>query len=109
VPSGALGAEFTGDAIVALHGSWAARPAGAFRGDPSTRRPPALVRVRFRGDTVQGVEPLVSGFQLDDGERWAQPAGVAFGPDGALYFTSDGGDTEGLFRLWRTAPANGAP
>jgi len=57
--------------------------------------------VRFRDGVAQGVEALVSGFQLDNGERWARPAGVAFGPDGALYFTSDGGDTQGLFRLRR--------
>jgi glucose/arabinose dehydrogenase len=50
---------------------------------------------------AQGVENLVSGFQRDNGERWARPVGVAFGPDGALYFTSDGGATEGLFRLRR--------
>jgi len=104
VPPGALGPEFTGDAIVALHGSWGTRPAGAFLGKPSTRRPPALVRVRFRDGTAQGVEPLVSGFQLDDGARWARPAGVAFGPDGALYFTSDDGETQGLFRLRRELP-----
>jgi glucose/arabinose dehydrogenase len=106
VPPGALGPELTGDAIVALHGSWGTRPFGAFLGDPSTRRPPALVRVRFRDDEAQRVETLVSGFQLDDGERWARPAGVAFGPDGALYFTSDDGDTQGLFRLRReSSPA----
>jgi glucose/arabinose dehydrogenase len=63
-----------------------------------------LLGVRFRDGAARGVEPLVSGFQLDDGERWARPAGVAFGPDGALYFTSDGGDTEGLFRLRRGLP-----
>jgi glucose/arabinose dehydrogenase len=54
---------------------------------------------------AQGVEELVSGFQLDNGKRWARPVGVAFGPDGALYFTSDGGATEGLFRLRRLPPA----
>jgi glucose/arabinose dehydrogenase len=44
------------------------------------------------------VDALVGGFQLVDGGRWARPAGAAFGPDGALYFTSDAG-TEGLFRV----------
>jgi glucose/arabinose dehydrogenase len=46
------------------------------------------------------VDVLVSGFQLPNGKRWARPAGVAFGPDGALYFSSDN-DAEGLFRLKR--------
>jgi glucose/arabinose dehydrogenase len=105
VPPGALDPEFTGDAIVALHGSWATWPSGSAFGNPATRRPPALVRVRFRNGVAQGVEALVSGFQLDNGERWARPVGVAFGPDGALYFTSDGGDTQGLFRVRRESPA----
>jgi glucose/arabinose dehydrogenase len=41
---------------------------------------------------------LVTGFQLSNGDRWARPIGVAVGPDGALYFTSDS-ETHGLFRL----------
>jgi glucose/arabinose dehydrogenase len=104
VPPGALDPEFTGDAVVALHGSWATRPSGGAFGDRATRRPPGLVLVRFRERVAQGVEDLVSGFQLANGKRWARPAGVAFGPDGALYFTSDGGTTEGLFRLRRLSP-----
>jgi glucose/arabinose dehydrogenase len=47
---------------------------------------------------VQGVEDLISGFQLDNGDRWARPVGVAFGPDGALYFSSESG-VNALFRL----------
>ena len=104
VPPGALDPESTGDAVVALHGSWGTRPSGGALGDPATRRPPGLVRVRFRDGAAQGVETLVSGFQLDSGARWARPVGVAFGPDGALYFTSDGGDVQGLFRLRRLSP-----
>jgi glucose/arabinose dehydrogenase len=104
VPPGALDPEFTGDAVVALHGSWGTRPSGGASGDRATRRPPGLVLVRFREGVARGVEDLVSGFQLDNGERWARPVGVAFGPDGALYFTSDGGTTEGLFRLRRKPP-----
>jgi len=37
-------------------------------------------------------------FQSESGARWARPVGVAFGPDGALYFSSDSG-INGLFRL----------
>lgn len=102
VPPGALGPELVGDAVVALHGSWARQPSGGALGDPATRRPPQLVVVRFGGgaDPIR-VENLVSGFQLTNGARWARPAGVALGPDGALYFTSDAA-VMGLFRL-RTA------
>jgi glucose/arabinose dehydrogenase len=101
VPPGALDSQFAGDAVVALHGSWGTRPSGGAFGNRTTRRPPGLVRVRFRDGVAQGVEDLVSGFQLANGERWARPVGIAFGSDGALYFTSDGGTTEGLFRLRR--------
>ena len=100
VPKGALDKSLVGDAIVALHGSWGTKPGGGFFGDASTRRDPKIVAVRFKDGQVQRVDDLVSGFQLENGERWARPVGVAIGPDGALYFTSDS-DTHGLFRLKR--------
>ncbi len=98
VPAGALASGYAGDAVVALRGSWGTRPSGGAWGDRASRRPPKLVRVRFADGRASGVEDLVSGFQRPDGERWARPVGVTFGPDGALYFTSDDG-IEGLFRL----------
>ena len=98
VPENALDRRFEGDAIVALHGSRATRPTGRAYGDRATRRPPKLVRIRFTNGIAQAVEDLVSGFQLSGGKRWARPVGVAIGPDGALYFSSDGG-TNALFRL----------
>jgi glucose/arabinose dehydrogenase len=101
VPEGAMDEGLMGDAIVALHGSWATRPAGGFGGDPATRWAPKLVVVDFEQGRAQGVHDLVTGFQLPDGKRWARPVGVAIGPDGALYFTSDSG-VEGLFRLRRS-------
>ncbi len=98
VPSGALDARFANNAIVALHGSWATRPGGRWLGSRATRRPPKLVMVQFIDGEATGVVDVVSGFQRADGTRLARPAGVAVGPDGALYFTSDT-RTEGLFRL----------
>jgi glucose/arabinose dehydrogenase len=98
VPEDGLDPDLALDAVVALHGSWGTRPHGGFRGDPATRRPPKLMVVRFEDGEAQRVEDLVTGFQLEDGERWARPVGVAIGPDGALYFTSDSG-INGLFRL----------
>jgi glucose/arabinose dehydrogenase len=98
VPAGALDARLENDAVVALRGSWGTQPSGKARGDPATRRPPKLVRVRFEDAMAVGVDDLVTGFQLADGDRWARPVGVAIGPDGALYFTSDSG-AQALFRL----------
>ena len=99
-PKGAMDERLEFDAAVALHGSWGTQPGGGFIGRPSTRRPPKLVVVRFLNGQAARVDDLVTGFQLPDGERWARPAGVAFGPDGALYFSSDSA-ANGLFRLRR--------
>lgn len=98
VPKGALGKALEFDAIVALRGSWGTQPTGGYIGNPATRRPPKLVVVRFKDGEAVRVDDLVTGFQLADGDRWARPVGVAIGPDGALYFTSDS-ETNGLFRL----------
>ena len=100
IPEGAQLEGLEGDAVVALHGSWGTKPSGGFFGSAASRRPPSLQRVRFDGDRLVRLEPLISGFQRADGSRWARPLGVGVGPDGALYFTSDGG-TNGLFRLRR--------
>ncbi|HEY9199494.1 MAG TPA: PQQ-dependent sugar dehydrogenase [Gammaproteobacteria bacterium] len=98
VPDGALDKRLKHDAVVALRGSWGTRPGGGALGDPASRRPPKLVAVRFADGRAQRVDDLLTGFQSPDGERWARPVGVAIGPDGALYFTSDSG-LEGLYRL----------
>jgi len=101
IPGGALDKRFAGNAVVALRGSWGTRPHGAGSGDKATRRPPRLMMVHFDKGEAQNVEDFVSGFQRSNGKRLARPVGVAIGPDGALYFSSDS-NTEGLFRL---APA----
>lgn len=99
VPAGAMDPRFTGNAIVALHGSWATRPKGGMFGKKATRRPPALVMVQFdQGKATGSVSEILTGLQRPDGERLLRPAGVAIGPDGALYFTSDS-SLQGLFRL----------
>lgn len=98
VPDGALDARFEGNAIVALRGSWGTRPTGSAAGDPASRRPPRLMMVVFREGEATGVEEVLGGLQRDNGQRLARPVGVAVGPDGALYFTSDSG-LQGLFRL----------
>lgn len=98
VPTSAMDKRFQHDAIVALRGSWGTRPSGGFFGDPASRRSPKLVIVRFKNGIAKRVDDLVTGFQLANGSRWARPVGVAIGPDGAVYFTSDSG-INGLFRL----------
>lgn len=100
VPRGAMDAQLEFDAAVALRGSWGTQPGGGFIGRAATRRPPKIVVVRFEDGQAVRVDDLITGFQLPDGERWARPAGVAIGPDGALYFSSDSG-IDGVFRLKR--------
>lgn len=98
VPDGALGGRLTGDAVVALHGSWATRPHGDSSGSAASRREPSIVAVRFENGHAERVDDLLRGLQVADGRRWLRPVGVAFGPDGALYITSDQG-LSGLLRL----------
>lgn len=100
VSKGAMDARLEFDAVVALHGSWGTQPSGGYIGRAATRRAPKIVVVRFQDGQAMRVDDLITGFQLPDGERWARPAGVAIGPDGALYFSSDS-DINGLFRLKR--------
>jgi len=101
VSKGAMDSQLEFDAIVALRGSWGTKPSGGYFGDAASRRPPKIVAVRFDDGKARRVDDLVTGFQDAQGERWARPVGVAVGPDGALYFTSDSG-VNGLFRLRRT-------
>lgn len=99
VPPGAFDGAPENGAVVALHGSWATQPAGGFLGNKRTRRPPWIALVHFDHGKAQRITPLIEGFQNTDGERLARPIGLVFGADGALYFTSDGGSVEGLFRF----------
>ena len=98
VPANALDERFQENALVALKGSWGTQPSGGMSGKKSTRRPPAVLMVQFSNGKAAGVVSVISGFQRPGGARLARPVGVAIGPDGALYFTSDT-HTEGLFRL----------
>ena len=101
VPPGSLPPEMVGSAVVAIHGSWATKPRGGYWGDKATRRPPHIALVHFVKEQAAEVFVLIEGFQDATGNRLARPMGIAFTADGTLYFTSDGGAVEGLFRLSR--------
>mgnify|MGYP001553939027 CR=1 FL=1 len=90
--------HLAGHALVALHGSWATQPRRDSSGSRSSRRPPEIVMVQFENGEATGVEEVVRGFQLDNGQRWVRPVGLALGPDNAIYISSDAG-IEGIFRL----------
>jgi glucose/arabinose dehydrogenase len=99
IPAGAMDPRFEGNAIVALRGSWGTQPKGGMFGSKATRRPPGLVMVQFdNGKPTGSVSRVLKGLQRPDGRRLLRPVGVATGPDGALYFTSDS-HLQGLFRL----------
>jgi glucose/arabinose dehydrogenase len=94
-----LKAAWEHSALVALHGSWGV-PAG---GGDADRRHPKIVLVEFKDGRATGkVTDLLTGFQNAKGERVARPVGLAFGPDDALYFTSDA-EGEGVYRLTLTS------
>jgi glucose/arabinose dehydrogenase len=100
IPADAADEHLAGNAIVALRGSWGTRPSGGMFGARATRRPPKIVMVVFDEGKAQQVVDLVTGLQRPNGERLARPVGVAIGPDGSLYITSDA-HLQGLFRLRR--------
>lgn len=104
IPAGAMDPRFEGNAIVALRGSWGTQPKGGMFGSKATRRPPGLVMVQFdNGKPTGSVSRILKGLQRPDGKRLLRPVGVATGPDGALYFTSDS-HLQGLLRLRAAQP-----
>lgn len=102
IPQHSMFKNIIHSAVVALRGSWATRPSWNYKTAAASRRKPKLVVVNFdKNNQATGVTDLLTGFQLENGNRWARPVGVGTGPDGALYFTSDSG-VNGLFRIRKT-------
>jgi glucose/arabinose dehydrogenase len=86
-------AEYRGDAIVALKGSWN-------RSDPTGYK---LVRVKFeKGKPVGWYDNFMTGFWVEGDDRavvWGRPADVTQAAGGVLYVVDDTGGT-----IWRVTP-----
>ncbi|HKU91649.1 MAG TPA: YbhB/YbcL family Raf kinase inhibitor-like protein [Steroidobacteraceae bacterium] len=78
---GSFPREYTGDAFVTMRGSWNRKPASGYE----------IVRVRFRNGEPQGIEPFLTGFLSDGGQKhFARPVGLAVARDGSLLMADDG-------------------
>ncbi|MBU1756498.1 MAG: PQQ-dependent sugar dehydrogenase [Alphaproteobacteria bacterium] len=77
--------QFRGDAFVAMRGSWNRQPPSGFE----------VMRVDFQNGKPMAIEPFLTGFLVESSDSptgWAQMgrlAGLAQGPDGALYLSDD--------------------
>ncbi len=82
---GGLPAEYRGDAFVSLRGSWNRSPPSGYE----------VLRVDFENGRPVGMKPFVTGFLMEDESSptgWGQMgrlAGLAQGPDGAMYLSDD--------------------
>lgn len=76
--AGQFPAEYRGDAIIALHGSW----------NRSQKIGYEVVRAKIDGTTVSEVVPFVTGF-LQGQRHWGRPADVIVAPDGAVLISDD--------------------
>ena len=81
--------DFSGDAFVALHGSW----------NRSKRTGYKVVRVHMKNGTPTGeYTDFLTGFVNSDADVWGRPVGVLEAQDGSLLVSDDGGNV-----VWRVA------
>lgn len=71
-------AEYRGDALVALHGSWNRQHPSGYK----------LVRVHFEQDKPVRVSDFATGWLVDQA-AWGRPVDVVVGMDGAVYVSDD--------------------
>lgn len=70
---------WTGDLIVARHGSWnRTQPVGY-----------DVVRLDVSGNTIVGESPFITGWLTPTNTKLGRPVDVIFGPDGAMYISDD--------------------
>jgi len=83
--SDAWGADYKGDAFVALHGSW----------NRGTRTGYKVVKLDFdaAGKATGEYEDFMTGFVIDAANVWGRPVGVAVSPKGDLFVSEDGNGT----------------
>ncbi len=79
VTSSALPAAWRTGAVVATHGSWNRTP----------NRAPLVSFLPWKYSTLLAPVPMVSGFQVANGDYWGRPVDAVPGADGALYVTDD--------------------
>ena len=83
-------ADYRGDALVALHGSWNRAPRTGYK----------LVRIRFdqSGKPVGGYDDFLTGWMLgeDRPEVWGRPVGLLVLKDGSMLVADDG-----AMKIWR--------
>jgi glucose/arabinose dehydrogenase len=87
--SAAFPAEYEGDLLVALHGSW----------NRAQRTGYKVVRVHLKSGVPSGeYTDFMTGLVLDEAQVWGRPVGIAVAHDGALLVSDDGGNV-----LWRVS------
>jgi glucose/arabinose dehydrogenase len=89
-------AEYQGDPLVALHGSWNRALKTGYK----------IVRIKMRDGRATGeYEDFVTGFVGGaSGDVWGRPTGLMVANDGSLLMSDDGSGT-----IWRLAYGRGGP
>jgi len=85
-------AEYSGDAFVALHGSWNREKLTGYK----------IIRIRFKDGKLIGnqYEDFVTGWLPDESsdEVWGRPVGLLVNSDGSLLIADDGAN-----KIWRVS------